>query len=112
VVGHKCVKSNKPSALNTKTEAEIYVSKKILGRSKSKRHWGRDMIIDNWEKLEEVIELIKCSLPINMQVELNVVGKPGRNPQPLPFDPEHRELERPSHTLTSPCRSTDLAFHR
>jgi hypothetical protein len=53
----------------------------------SKRYWGRDMIIDNWEKLEEVIELIKCSLPINMQVELNAAGRPGRNTQPLPFDP-------------------------
>lgn len=86
--GHKCVKSDTPNkASKTKTEAEIYVSEKILGRSRGKRHWGRDMIIDNWEKLEEVIELIKCSLPINMQVELNAMCNPAPNTQPLPFDP-------------------------
>lgn len=63
------------------------MSEKILGRSKRKRHWGRYMLIDNWEKLEEVIELIKSSLPINMQVELNAACRPGRNTQPLPFAP-------------------------
>ena len=63
------------------------MSEKILGRSKRKRKRGREMIVDNWEKLEVVIELIKCSLPINMQVKLNAASRPGRNTQPLPFDP-------------------------
>ena len=45
------------------------------------------MIIDDWEKFEEVIELIKGNLPINMQVEWDDACKPDRNTQPLPFDP-------------------------
>ena len=45
------------------------------------------MIIDSWEKFEEVIELIKLSLPINMRVELNSARRPGRSTEPLSFDP-------------------------
>ena len=59
----------------------------ILGQSKRKKHWGRHMVIDSWEKFVEVAELIKGSLPINMQLELNEECRPGRAIQPLPFDP-------------------------
>ena len=66
------------------------MSEKILGRSKRKRHWGRHMLVDSWEKLEEVIELIKRSLPIHMQVEFNDACRAGRSTPPLPFDPRNR----------------------
>jgi len=62
------------------------MSEKILGRSRRKRHWGRYMLVDSWEKLGEVIEIIKRSLPINVQVEMND-SCTGRSCQPLPFDP-------------------------
>ena len=77
----------KEEVIKHEAELETHVSQKILGHSKRKRHWGRHMIIDSWEKLEEVIELIKVSLPINMQVDLNGACRAGRNAQPLPFDP-------------------------
>jgi hypothetical protein len=66
------------------------MSEKILGHSKRKRHWGRHMLVDSWEKLEEVIELIKRSLPIHIQVEFNDTCRAGRNIQPLAFDPRTR----------------------
>lgn len=44
------------------------------------------MLVDNWEKLEEVIELIKRSLPIHTEVELNDTCRPGHGTPPLPFD--------------------------
>jgi len=36
------------------------VSKKFLGRSERKRNSGRSMRIDNWDKLELVLDLIKA----------------------------------------------------
>jgi hypothetical protein len=66
------------------------MSQKILGRQKRKKHWGRYMLVDNWEKLQEVIELIKRSLPIHIQVEINESCMADRSCQPLPFDPRMR----------------------
>jgi hypothetical protein len=66
------------------------MSEAILGRSKRKRHWGRHMLVDSWEKLEEVIELIKRSLPVHIEVEFNDSCRPDRSCQPLPFDPRTR----------------------
>lgn len=66
------------------------MSEKILGWSKRKRHWGRHMLVDNWEKLEEVIELIQRILPIHIQIEFNDTCSAGRNIQPLAFDPRTR----------------------
>lgn len=71
-------------------EPEIYMIEKILGRSKRKRHWGRHMLVDNWEKLEEVLDIIKNSLPIHIQLEFDETCTPGRGFPPLPFDPRTR----------------------
>jgi len=76
------------------------MSETILGRSKRKRQWGRHMLVDSWEKLEEVIELIKCSLPIHIEVEFNDSCRPDRSCQPLPFDPRTRSsITFPTPTL-------------
>lgn len=66
------------------------------------------MVIDNWQKLVEIVELIKCSLPINMQIQLNDTCTPVRNTQPLPFDPRtgnwglvHRPAPAPTEVRVS-----------
>jgi len=43
------------------------------------------MLIDSLDKLEEVLDLIKRNLPINMQLELNDACRAGQYIQPLPF---------------------------
>lgn len=60
--------------------------KKVLGRSRCKRNWGRGMRIDSWDRLELVVELIKTSLPIDMSIDLNHADFRPPAP-PLPYDP-------------------------
>jgi hypothetical protein len=63
------------------------VREKFLGRSGRKRNWGRNIRIDSWERLEVVIELIKCSLPIDIRIELNHAEVLRPVTPPLPYDP-------------------------
>lgn len=63
------------------------MNEKILGRSKRKKHWGRYMLVDNWQKLKEVIELIKSSLPLHIELHINESCGADRDCEPLPFDP-------------------------
>lgn len=62
------------------------MSKKVRGRSRCKRNWGRGMRIDSWDRLELVIELIKTSLPIGMSIDLSHADFRPPVP-PLPYDP-------------------------
>jgi len=45
------------------------------------------MRIDNWEKLQFVVELMKGSLPINISMDLNQAEVSRLPAPPLPYDP-------------------------
>lgn len=63
------------------------MSRKLFGRSKRRRNWGRSMRIDSWERLQLVVELMKSSLPIHLSMDLNHSEVPERLSQPTNYDP-------------------------
>ena len=63
------------------------MSKKFFGRSARKRNSGLSMRIDNWEKLQFLVNLMKSSLPINISMDLNHGDVSRRPTPPLPYDP-------------------------
>jgi hypothetical protein len=63
------------------------MSKKLFGGSERKRSWGRGIRIDSWERLELVVDLIKSSLPIDINMDLYHAEASRRTVSPLPYDP-------------------------
>jgi len=69
-------------------EGVTWVSNKLFGRSERKRSWGRSTRIDSWGRLQLVIDLMKCSLPIDITIDLDDAGVLGQSVLPLPCDPD------------------------
>ena len=77
------------------------MGKKLFGRRQRKRNWGQGMLIDSWERLQLVIDLMKSSLPIDISMDLNHAEASRRPSPPLAYSP---------HTGNSITIPTHLPF--